>query len=343
MTGVTNGLADQPAGATQMTFPLVVTMQDPEFKHPTSYQYNVTIQRELPFATTVEAGYVGRTGLYLQRERNINQLLPGTRQANPGINPDALRPFKGFGMIRLSENAGRSEYNSLQVSVRRRFQNHLSFGIAYTFSKLTDDASNRRERLFNAYDAHSFVGISGDDRTHVFNLHYVYELPFWRNQNTFVKRALGGWQISGVTLVVSGQPLTVCRGDDDAGVGDSDCQPWDLVADTKVASPSFSRGRSVDQNFWFNPAAFARPPAGTFGNAGRNILRGPSFQGWDIALFKTFQINEGARLQFRSEFFNFPNHPNLANPDTNPTSPNFGRVLGKAGERNVQFGLKMYF
>ena len=343
MAGVTNGLADAPAGATMRTFPLVVTMQDPEFKHPTSYQYNLTLQRDLPFGTTIDIGYVGRVGLYLQRERNINQLLPGTRQANPGVNPDALRPFKGFGVIRLSENAGRSEYNALQVSARRRFQQNLGFGITYTFSRLADDASNRRERLFNAYDAHSFHGISGDDRTHVLNFHYVYELPFWRQPNTFVQKALGGWQVSGVTLVVSGQPLTVCRGDDDAGVGDSDCQPWDLVGDTNVESPSFSRGRNVDQNFWFNPAAFARPAPGRFGNAGRNILRGPVFQGWDIAFFKTFSINEGTRLQFRSEFFNFPNHPNLGNPDTNPTSPNFGRVLGKAGERNIQFGLKLYF
>jgi hypothetical protein len=99
----------------------------------------------------------------------------------------------------------------------------------------------------------------------------------------------------------------------------------------------------VDQNFWFNPAAFRRPAPGMFGNAGRNILRGPTFQSWDIAISKTFSIDEGKRLQFRSEFFNFPNHPNMANPDTNPTSPNFGRVLGKAGERNIQFGLKLYF
>jgi len=343
MTGVTNGLADAPAGATMATFPLVVTMQDPEFKHPTSYQYNLTLQRELPFGTTIDFAYVGRIGLYLQRERNINQLLPGTRQANPDVNPDALRLYKGFGVIRLSENAGRSKYNGLQVSARRRFQNRLSFGISYTLSRLTDDASNRRERLFNAYDAHSFHGISGDDRTHVFNFHYIYELPHLPTPNAFLKKLLGGWQISGVALVVSGQPLTVCRGDDDAGVGDSDCQPWNLVGDTNVESPSFSRGRTIDQNFWFNPAAFARPAPGTFGNSGRNILRGPAFQSWDVAVFKTIAISERTRLQFRSEFFNFPNHPNLTNPDTNPTSPNFGRVLGKAGERNIQFGLKLYF
>lgn len=343
MVGVTNGVADDPAGATQRTFPLAMTMQDPEFNHPTAYQYNLTVQHELPLNTSIEVAYVGRIGLYLQRERNINQLLPGTRQANPGINPDALRPYKGFGVIRLSENAGRSEYNGLQVSVRRRFAKGLGFGLNYTFSRLTDDASNKRDRLFNAYDARSFRGISSEDRTHVFNVHYVYELPFWRSQKSFLKNMLGVWQISGVTLVVSGQPLTVCRGDDVAGVGDSECQPWDLVGDPRLPNPTFSEGRNIDQNFWFNPAAFARPVPGRFGNAGRNILRGPIFQEWDIAIFKTFTINERTRLQFRSEFFNFPNHPNLANPDTNPTSPNFGRVLSKAGERNIQFGLKLYF
>lgn len=343
MTGVTNGLADAPAGATQMTFPLVVTMQDPEFKHPTSYQYNLTVQRQLPFGISIEVGYVGRIGLYLQRERNINQLPPGTLQANPGVNPDALRPYRGFGVIRLSENAGRSEYNGLQVGVRRRFQKGLGFGVSYTFSKLIDDASNRRERLFNAYDAHGFRGISSEDRTHVFNIHYIYEVPFRGTHNTFLKALLGGWQISGVGLVVSGQPLTVCRGDDVAGVGDGDCQPWDIVGDTRVHDPSFSRGRNFDQNFWFNPAAFARPTPGRFGNAERNILRGPVYQGWDIAAYKTFSVADNARLQLRSEFFNFLNHPNLTNPDTNPLSPNFGRVLGKAGERNIQLGLRLYF
>ena len=343
MTGVTDGGADAPTGATQKTFPLVVTMQDPVFKHPTSYQYNLTVQRELPASISVEIGYVGRIGLYLQRERNINQLLAGTRQGNPGINPDALRPYKGFGVIRLSENAGRSEYHGLQVNVGRRFHKGLAFGVVYSLSRLTDDASNRRERLFNAYDASGFRGISSDDRTHVFNLHYIYELPFWQKQNTVFKKMFGGWQISGVTLVVSGQPLTVCRGDDVAGVGDSECQPWDIVGDTKVPNPTFSEGRNVDQNFWFNPAAFAVPAPGKFGNAGRNILRGPNFQGWDIAVFKTFPISETTKVQFRSEFFNFLNHPNLTNPDTNPTSPTFGRVLSKAGQRNIQFGLKLDF
>ena len=343
MTGVTNGLVDAPAGATQMTFPLVVTMQDPEFKHPTAYQYNLTVQREVPFRTTFEIGYVGRIGLYLQRERNINQLLPGTRQANPGINPDALRRYKGFGSIRLSENAGRSEYHGLQINVGRRFDDGLGFGISYTFSKLTDDASNRRERLFNAFDASGFRGISSEDRKHVFTLHYTYELPFSHAQHTLLRKLLEGWQISGVGQVVSGQPLTVCSGEDLAGVGDNECQPWDLIGDPRISNPSFSQGRNVDQNFWFNPAAFARPAPGTFGNAGRNILRGPGFQSWDIAVFKTFPINESTRVQFRSEFFNFLNHPNLTNPDTNPTSANFGRVLGKAGQRNLQLALKLYF
>ena len=97
-----------------------MTMQDLQFKHPTAYDWSASFQRELPFDVAVDVSYVGRMGLHLQRERNINQLLPGTLQANPGVNVNALRPYTGFGVIRLSENAGRSIYHGLQVSVERR-------------------------------------------------------------------------------------------------------------------------------------------------------------------------------------------------------------------------------
>lgn len=240
-------------------------------------------------------------------------------------------------------HAGHSSYNGLQVGLRRRFTKGLGFGLAYTFSKVIDNASDKRDRLFNAYDDHGFRSVSNFDRAHIFNVHYIYELPFWRSQNTLLKKVVGGWQVSGVTYFVTGAPLTVCRGDDIAGVGDTECQPWNLAGDINVPNPSFSNGIKVDQNLWFNPSAFVRPASGRFGNAGRNIIRGPSQQSWDIALFKNFPVTENTKVQFRSEFFNFPNHPNLNNPNTDPTSSEFGRILGKTGERNIQFALKFLF
>jgi hypothetical protein len=294
-------------------------------------------------------------GTHLQRERNINHLQPGTVQANPGVNVNALRPYLGFATIRLSENSGRSEYNGLQLSLDRRFTKGLGFGLAYTLSKLQDNASDKRNLMFNAYDDSGYWGISDNDRTHVLAFHYLYELPFWRQQDTMVKKLLGGWQLSGVTYFQSGRPLSVWRGDDIAGVGDTTAQPWNLVGDPKVPNPGFSAGRTVDQNFWFNPQAFQQPAAGTFGNAGRNILRGTWFQSWDMALFKTVPLGGSRRLQLRLEVFNFLNHPNLGDPNTgvsgslngginvDPRSADFGRVLTKTSERNIQLGAKFSF
>ncbi|PYQ09121.1 MAG: TonB-dependent receptor [Acidobacteria bacterium] len=355
--GVTNGVVDQPAGTQRQSFAFPMTMQDLQFKHPTAYDWSASFQRELPFDVAVDVTYVGRMGLHLQRERNINQLQPGTLPST--VNVNALRPYRGFGIIRLSENAGRSIYHGLQIGLERRFRGGLGFGAAYTFSKLRDNATSKRDIMFNAYDDRGYWGISDNDRTHVINFHYLYELPFWRNQDTVLKKVLGGWQISGVSYFQSGRPFSIWRGDDIAGVGETTAQPWNLVGDPQVSNPQFSQGVSKDQNFWFNPAAFAAPTAGTFGNAGRNILRSPWFTNHDIALFKNVAIGGKRRLQLRAEFFNFVNHPNLGDPNNStgggttsstnggvnidPKSASFGRVLIKTSERNVQLGVKFSF
>jgi hypothetical protein len=355
---------DQPAGATRADFPLVMTMQDPEFKHPTAYNWSTSLQRELPLDMVVDLTYVGRMGLHLQRERNINQLAPGTVQANPGVNVNALRPYKGFATIRLSENAGRSIYHGMQLNLERRFKNGLGFGVAYTYSRLRDNGDDKRDILPLAFGdgGQAYWALSDNDRTHLFNVHYLYELPFWRKQDTVLKRILGGWQISGVTYYQSGRPLSIARAEDIAGTGETTAQYYNLVGDPNIDNPQFSAGRNVDQNFWFNPAAFARPATGTFAFSGRNPsgLRSPGFQTWDIALFKNIPLGGTKRLQLRFEAFNFINHPNLGDatqtgPGTgsapatlggvvvDPNNADFGRVLTKTNERNVQLGVKFSF
>ena len=100
-------------------------------------------------------------------------------------------------------------------------------------------------------------------------------------------------------------------------------------SDAAKRRPGFSQGPTVDQIFWFNPNAFVRPANGTFGNAPRNLITGPGFQTWDIAFLKNILFGKPSRVQFRAEIFNFPNHPNLNNPNTDPTSADFGRALAK--------------
>ena len=124
--------------------------------------------------------------------------------------------------------------------------------------------------LFNNYDDTGYLGNSSFDRRHVFNFYYIYDLPFYREQNGVVGKLLGGWQISGATFMRTGTPLWVTEGADIAGTGDTFGNPWNLNGDPKSdANEEFSAG-ATDGNYWFNPEVFSRPAAGTFGNAPRN-------------------------------------------------------------------------
>jgi hypothetical protein len=357
MVTVANGSVDNPAGAGAgaSDLPFGITSQDTVFKHPTAHMWSAGVQREVPLGFVVDVSYVGRRGLHLQRERNINQLTAGTLNANPGVNIAALRPYKGYGAIRLSENAGRSIYHSLQISADRRYSNGFKFGVAYTLGKSMDDSSNKRDVLFNTYDEESYWGPSSYDRRHVLGFSYIYDLPFWQSQDTLLKTLLGGWQISGASFFRTGTPFSVLRTNDIAGVGDGAFgQPYNLVGDPKANScKCFSTGS--DNNFAFNPAAFTAPAPGTFGNAPRNLLYNPGQQQWDIALFKNFAVGGTRRLQFRAEIFNFPNHPNLGNAQTgtvtgggagfaDPTNANFGRITTKTNDRReIQLSLRYQF
>jgi Carboxypeptidase regulatory-like domain len=346
MVVTSNGLVDNPSGGGSGGADLPFAMQaiDLEFKHPTSYMWSAGVQREVPFGFIVDATYVGRHGLYQQRERNINQLeTPGVRTANQIA---AIRPFKGYGVIRLGENAAHSIYNSLQLSADRRYSNGLKVGVAYTLGKSEDNASGLRDVLWNNYDDTNFWGPSSFDRRHVLSIYYIYDLPFWRNPTNLLQNIAGGWQISGATFLRTGTPFSITRNNDIAGVvGASGInQPVNIVGDpNEGANGKFSAGTS-DENFIFNPAAFANPAAGTFGNSTRNILRNPGDQQWDIALFKNFGLSGPHKMQFRVEVFNFPNHPNLSGPQTDITNATFGRSTGKSdSRREIQLALRYMF
>jgi len=335
--GVTNGAVDNPgsSGGTQRQYPFPVRALDPAYRYPTAYTYSLGIQRELPGSVLFEIGYVGKHSINLRGQRNINQLQPGTVQANPGVNADALRPWMGLGIITLGEYNRQSNYNSLQISAEKRFRAGLSFGLAYTFSKLIDNTTTP----WDAYHVNLVRAVSGTNLPHVLNLNAIYKLPLWRKPQHWYESALGDWQVSGVFFYRSGNPLSVVSTVDTAGVGSgSGSQPWNLVGNPHAT------GSSGVNKPWFNSAAFKAPQPGTFGNAGLNILRGPSFNELDLALFKNFDtIHDRLKTQFRVEAFNLPNHPILADPGVNPNAGSFGLVTSKTGQRNLQLGLKFEF
>jgi len=336
---VVNGVVDAPGGATKRDFPFTMTIQDPVFKIPAAWNWNFTFQRELPGSTTVEVGYVGRRGLHNQRKRNINQLQAGAVQANPGVNPNFLRPYQGLGILGISENSGASMYHGMQISIERRFSTGIQFGIAYTLSRATDNSSDLTDTLPNAYDDRGYQGIADLDRTHVFIANYIYEFPFLKGSGSLLRRVLGNWELSGINQFQSGAPFSVRNNTDNAGVGPgSGNQFYNLVGDPKIQTTAFTNSA-----VWFNKDAFARPAAGTFGVQPRNTLRNPGFINWDVGLRKNFPFSDVQRLQFRFEVFNLLNHPNWNGANANPTSGTFGLVTGKGGQRTLQLALKYIF
>jgi hypothetical protein len=347
MVTVASGSVDNPAGAAGSSdLPFGMQGQDVEFKLPMSYMWTASVQREIPFGIVVDLTYVGRRGKYQQRERNINQLTAGTIQANPGVNLAALRPYKGYGALRISENSAKSEYNSLQVSAERRYANGLKVSVAYTYGRSYDNGSDKRNVIWNSYDDSNYWGPSNFDRAHVVVLSYIYDLPIFRDQGTLMKNLLGGWQISGSTFLRTGTPFSITRTNDIAGVGDGGIgQPVDLVGDIYAnTNGKFSAGNGRDENFIFNPAAFANATAGRFGNSTRNIVRNPGDQQWDIALFKNFRLKGSHRLQLRAEVFNFINQPNLSGPIQDISNANFGRSITKDGSRrDIQLAVTYRF
>ncbi len=359
-----DGSVDDPGGGKPAEgFPFIVTTFGKNWRNQESWVWNVTLGREIGFDTNVEVSYVGRRGLFGQRERNINQLLPGTRinrdcpapSCTSTANVNFLRPFRGYGPLRVQFNDAFSRYNALQIEATRRFTKGLSFGIAYAFSKLRDDGSHYRDLTPNAYDVSNMWGYANQDMRHVLTINYIWELPFFREKSTLAGKLLGGWVLSGITQMATGFPGnrgTIESTDDFAGVGTgSGRQFWDMNGDP--ISPSGERRFSEDikdDNFWFRTKnadgspIFTRPAPGTFSTtAVRNLIHDPGFQHWNFALSKHFFITERQNIQFRLEMYNFPNHPNWSGVNRNPRSSFFGKVTSKRDERQLQLSLRYSF
>jgi hypothetical protein len=380
---VANGSVDNPGGGGTRAIPLVVTSQSKNFRNPEAWSWNFTVERELFWKSLVSVAYVGRRGLHLQREADINQPTVDVVAANPNVNPNALRPYKGFGSIRQTDNVASSRYNALQIAWNRRYSGGLSFGVSYTYSKSMDDGSNQRDVVPDTYDTSMLWGPSEFDARHILVFNYLYDLPFFKDRSKLTGKLLGGWQISGITQFQTGLPCSIAGPADYAGVGlDSNfgCgvngQYWTVNGDPKIigtfgANGQWFRTCLIDlapgqpcpdgtAAFNFEEERIFRPPTkGTFNTQHvRNLIYQPGFQNWNLGLFKEFPINDRLGFQFRAEAFNFINHPNwcggsgcsgTTNIGLNPTNLNtFGKVLTKGGgvgggERNLQLSLRFYF
>jgi hypothetical protein len=351
-------------------------------KIPRIYEWNLTIQQELASNWLFQVGYVGTksNNLYDHESSNLNQPFQPLDSNFSDSTGNFGRPYFGIrpgltSVLPLDIARLSMFYNAFQTSLEHRFSSGFNVLAAYTFAKSvgTADGNVQQCDVQNSHNIAAEKGPNTPDFRHRLTVSYVYDLPFGKGKhygdssNKVAQTALGGWQVSGVTTVRSGEAFDALLGGDVTNTGaasarpDRIANPYDFSFDTAGQTALGCPGHQTI-NCWFNQAAFAEPAlapgqssAHMFGNTERAVLRGPDLVNFDFSIYKTFQLGERFGLTFRSEFFNIFNHPNFG-------LPNFGSGGGSSGagfvnvpggaaitqtvpdnQREIQFGLKLAF
>lgn len=339
--------------------------QSPTFKAPSYQDFNLSVQHEIMPNTVVEVAYVGTKGVHLLGDIDYDQPTVALREANPGVGINAIAPFLGYGPITSRDPVFTSNYNSLQATLTRRLSHNLQVGLAYTWSKLlTNNPVDRASGAQDTYNLRENYGLSTTNTPQMLSINYVYQEPFFKEQRG-AGWVLGGWELSGIVTIQSGQSLTITQNND----------PWALVTQTTsnqactitagpppvTSCPTFPGGIGIagssivpranqsgdphgpkTVNEFFNTAAFS-DAVGQFGNSAPGAVLGPGFQRWDTSLFKNVKFGERVAFQLRLETFNTFNHGSPNSVVTNFDSGSFGQVNGYHIPRNVQIGGKVTF
>ncbi len=367
------------------------------------FSYTVSVQRELPYQMVLTAAYVGSQGRNLFLRSVANQIKEVRTNANPANTAVVIREFdiinadgsisRPFAEVDYKRSGGRDNYNALQMTLGRRFNSGVTLNTQYTFGRSYGNTAGSNEALTAANNARTTadfdydIGYNNFDVRHTFNVSALYALPFGEKLNGFAKQALGGWELGAIMNSRSGLPIDVRVVRPDVVYVDAAGAVYGSAAVGRTAiinTPGGGNSRNVrrpdliagvnpflnQDRTILNPAAFATPKPGTFGNLLRNQLHGPKFFQFDTILAKKFRLTETANIEFRTEIFNVFNVTNFANPPatlpnalgtaTNQLQPGqpfnstiagaFGivnrtveRTVGLGANRQVQFALRLNF
>jgi hypothetical protein len=365
-----NGFKPSPGSSEGLLTQVGANLQAPlrDTPSPWTIQYNLNVQRELPWNVFVEIGYVGTRGYDLSRVGesglSLNQLDPqhmslGSALNQPVPNPfygivnngvltqptvargQLLRPYPQFtDVIPLYSSGAKSRYNALQMTGRKRMTQGLMFEGSYTFAKASEIGMSHQ----NSYDIEASWALASYDIAHRFVISYLYELPFGRNRrfasgaSTLVNAIIGGWQFNGITTIQSGTPLSITASNT-AGIFGARTQPNNNGQDPRLDGPVSER-----LNRYFDTTVYSQPAAFTFGNEPifSPVLRTHGVRNFDLSLFKNFSLRERITAQFRIEALNAFNRVQFSAPNTSVTSSSFGVITGQANApRQLQFGIKL--
>jgi hypothetical protein len=327
------------------------TIVDDNFHLPQYDSFSLEVQRELSRNVVVRVGYVGTKGTGLFESVDANPTRIGCTQASAANG--FCRSFPNQGPTRLRTNSGMSIYHSLQASLEKRLSSGFSAGLHYTYSTFIDTMSE----IFNvsvgevavaqdSYNRRADRARSSFDRPHRIAGNFVYELPYYRDQNGFLGRILGGWQLNSQFSLQSGSPFTPLNGSDPAGalasisalVGNAIRPNLNTTLDLSGMSVEeivAAGGRSL-----FTPITAAQ----RVGNVGRNVLRSDGINNIDFGILKNTNFRENQRLQIRADFFNFTNSRDFGIPNSTVTATDFLNQWGtNGGNRRIVVGLRYVF
>ena len=326
--------------------PFDVFAVNTHFPDPRYQNFDLTFEQKLGLQQSLTIAYYGTRGTDLPVVIDLNQPTPGSSDpASEQVRRPFATVFPQFRVINTLSNIAHSNYNSLQVSVQRSAAN-VTFRASYTFSKSLDDASGGggfyagppedSRNLARDYGRSTF------DLRHRFTVTYAWRIPAPTRGPGWLHAVAANWQLNGITTLQTGGPINITLPFDNSGTGEFRDRP-NLVGDPHVAFNPLGP--------YLNPAAFAQPLPGTYGNLGRNAFSGPGLNDFDMSFVKSQQISREWLLRLRAEFFNIWNHPNFANPSTTfgsgfqltSTPDSFNPYFGNGSPRNVQLVAELEF
>ena len=330
-----------------------IRLWDPKVRPANVQQWSLILERQLPSQIVATLGYIGQHGTHLVVPMPYFQrrlVAPGKTEPSPYLSGNPL--LSRITQISGTESCGNQKYNSLQATLRKRLTKGLEYQVNYTWSKGMSDAigyygeggqaASQSAYWQYLYDRKAEWGPTYFDAKHMFTAVYTYELPIGKGKtigadwNRVVDGLLGGWQLGGLVTLRSGFPLTI-QATDRSGTTSRGAR-----AD-RVGNGEGPHQVGLFPNTWLDRSAFKEPVAGTLGNSGIGVVRGPGWKSTDLTISKFFKITESKKLELRGETFNLTNTPQFNSPNRSASSANFGELGGAQGERQIQVALKLYF
>ena len=334
---LTPGFGAVPVGQSPNT---AISFFNPNQVAPISYQYNLSVQREVAKDLLLEVGYIGNVSHHLTaNDFSLDQVPPQLLGAG---NTQLVRPFPQFSNVTwINPSIGNSNYNGGFIRGEKRFGNNFSFLAHYTFSKFLDDVEAANEygatgSYMDAYHRNLDKGRSGSDVPHHVVITLLYETPKFK-ANRVLRNTLGGWRVGLLETYESGPAFTVVTASNTTNAFPAGTLRPNISGDPSLPSDHRTIAR------WFNTSLFSQPANFTFGNAPRSLLRGAPIVTTDATLEKSITLTERVRFDIRGEFYNLFNHAIFNVPGATFGAADFGVVSSARAGRTVQLAARLSF